>query len=170
MLKAADRVPPPQAVQAAEQAGHWAPGMHTPLVATAAKGIVDQGRGTVAVAAMEVAATGKVSCRHSHPVDSHLGLGQGVLEENILEVVAPGNHPLVAWVLAATVLAAYLHIRILRVRSLKEHAKYDAIPDALGPCTCPGRDAGGPGRESDGNCLCCQPEGGGGGGNRGLPP
>ena len=75
MLKAADRVPPPQAEQAAEQAVHWAPGMHTPLAATAAKGIVDQGRETVsrigpaAVAAMEVAATGRVSCCHSHPVD-----------------------------------------------------------------------------------------------------
>lgn len=78
MLKAADRVPPPQAVQAAEQAGHWAPGMHMLLAATAAKGIVDQGRETVsrtgpvaaaAAAAMEVAATGRVGCRHSHPVD-----------------------------------------------------------------------------------------------------
>ena len=95
----------------------------------AAKGIVDQGRetvlrtGPVAVAAMEVAATERVSCRHSHPVDYHLGSGQGLLEENILEVVAPDNHPLVAWVQVATVLVTSLHR--WRVRSLKEPIEYD---------------------------------------------
>ena len=104
MLKEEDRAPPPQAAQAAERAGHWAKGMRTHLAATAGKGTVGQSRetvpriGQVAVAAMGVAATGRVSCRRSLPVDYQLGLGPSVLEENIPAVVAPGNHPLVAWV------------------------------------------------------------------------